>query len=153
MIKDSKWYLGGMPSSDNTAKSFYSGERNNAGYGDNPTTYGPENASGNSTKIGLMYVSDYGYAAYPNAWTSNLSSYNSSTIKSNNWIYMGLYDWTITPYSLTSWYVFLIYYNDDLNCAYTSFGGSSIRPVFYLKSNILYDDGDGSKSSPYRVSI
>ena len=27
-----------------------------------------------------MYVSDYGYAASPDAWTTNLGSYDNSTI-------------------------------------------------------------------------
>ena len=72
LITPTTWHLGGMRSYRNTAKEFYDGERNNAGYGSNPTTYTDE--------IGLMYVSDYGYAASPDAWTTNLGSYDNSTI-------------------------------------------------------------------------
>ena len=152
MIDDSTWHLGGMTSASNTAKSFYTGERNNAGYGSNPTTYGPENANGSSTKIGLMYPSDYGYAAYSDAWKTNLSSYSSSTITQNNWLYMGLYEWTLTPYSSSSSNVFFLtsYGNFSSNFA-TS--GYSVRPVFYLKSNISYLSGDGTKASPFRVGL
>ena len=152
MIEDATWYLGGMTSSGNTAKSFYTGERNNAGYGSNPTTYGPENANGNSTKIGLMYPSDYGYAAYPDAWTTNLSSYSSSAIKQNNWLYMGLAEWPITSYSPRSSNVFSLHVNGNLFNNYAAFG-YSVRPVFYLKSNISYVEGNGTKASPFRVGL
>ena len=40
----------------------------------------PEDVSTNTLQIGLMYVSDYGFAASPSAWTTNLESYNSSLI-------------------------------------------------------------------------
>ena len=145
------WYLGGMTSSSNTAKSFYTGERNNAGYGSNPTTYGPENANGNSTKIGLMYPSDYGYAAYSDAWAANLDSYDSSIIKGNNWLYMGLNEWTITPDLSNSYDVFELNYYGPLVWM-NAYIGRSVRPVFYLKSNISYASGNGTKSNPYRIS-
>ena len=143
MIDDTLWYLGGMTSSSNTAKSFYMGERNNAGYGSNPTRY--------TAKIGLMYPSDYGYAAYPNAWATYISDYESDAIKENNWLYMGLNEWTITPYSSSSCIVFNPY---DLGWLHNSFAylERSVRPVFYLKSNISYASGNGTKSNPYRIS-
>ena len=152
MIEDTTWYLGGMTTYNNTAKSFYTGERNNAGYGSNPTTYGPENANGSSTKIGLMYPSDYGYAAYPDAWTTNLYSYSSSTIIDNNWLYMGLHEWTMVPRSSSSNYVF--YLTDYGNLGYSrANNGYSVRPVLYLKSNISYASGNGTKASPFRVAV
>ena len=152
MIEDATWYLGGM-TFDNTAKSFYTGERNNTGYGSNPTTYGPENASGNSTKIGLMYPSDYGYAAYSDAWATNLFHYDSSTTKENNWLYMGLHEWTITPNLSYSNKVFFFTYNGypASNPSY-AYAGYSVRPVFYLKSNISYVEGNGTKASPFRIN-
>ena len=152
MIEDATWYLGGMTSISNTAKSFYTGERNNAGYGSNSTTYGPENANGNSTKIGLMYPSDYGYAAYPDAWVKKLNSYSSSTITQNNWLYMGLYEWTMTPlsaYSRDVLYLYTIGYLSNRNAYY----GYSVRPVFYLKSNVSYASGNGTKASPFRIAV
>src|SRR5699024_7038573 len=86
LIATTTWHLGGMFSRSYTAKVFYDGERNNAGYGSNPTTYNDE--------IGLMYPSDYGYAASPDAWATNLGSYSNSTITASNWMYMGLIEWT-----------------------------------------------------------
>ena len=151
MIEDATWYLGGMTSPTNTAKSFYTGERNNAGYGSNPTTYGPENANGSSTKIGLMYPSDYGYAAYSDAWKTNLSSYFSNTIKENNWLYMGLHEWTITANSSYSFHVFSLGVDSGLSSS-AAMLADSVRPVFYLKSNISYVSGDGTKASPFRIN-
>ncbi len=144
LIAETTWHLGGMTSSSNTAKEFYDGERNNVGYSSNPTSYRDE--------IGLMYPSDYGYAANPDAWTTNLSSYSNSTINANNWLYMGAIEWTITPHSSDSRNVFSVlddgylYYN-IASCGYAA------RPVFYLKSNVALQGGSGTSSDPYRLAV
>ncbi len=144
LIAPTTWHLGGITSDSNTAKAFYDGERNNAVYGSNPITYTDE--------IGLMYPSDYGYAAYPDAWITNLNGYNSSSITSNNWMYMGLSEWTITPRSSIIFNVFrlniygnLYFYNADT--------GFSVRPVFYLKSNVEYAGGSGIESDPFTLVV
>ena len=144
LIAPTTWHLGGMTSHINTAKAFYDGERNNAGFDSNPTTYTDE--------IGLMYPSDYGYAAYPDAWATNLNDYYNSSITSNNWLYMGLYEWTITPYSSSSNFVFTL-----TDYGYLHFIGanydSSVRPVFYLKSNVEYAGGSGTESDPFTLVV
>ena len=144
LIAPTTWHLGGMTSSNNTAKAFYEGERNNAGYGSNPTTYTDE--------IGLMYPSDYGYAAYPDAWTTNLSSYDSSTVRDNNWMYMGLYEWAITPRSSFSDTVFFVFSPGDLSNSIANLGYSG-RPVFYLNSNVEYNGGSGTESDPFTLVV
>ena len=144
LIVETTWRLGGMTSMSNTAKEFYDGERNNAVYGSNPTTY--------SDEIGLMYPSDYGYAASPDAWTNNLNAYNNSTITASNWLYMGLWEWTITPHSSTSNFVFDV---GDRGFLYRSgaSNGCSARPVFYLESNVALQGGSGTSSDPYRLAV
>ena len=144
LIAETTWHLGGMTSNGNTAKAFYDGERNNVGYGSNPTTYTDE--------IGLMYPSDYGYAASPDAWATNLGSYDNSTITSNNWLYMGLIEWTITPNSSDSRFVF---YVDDSGYLDRSNAGNgyAARPVFYLESNVQLEGGSGTSSDPYRLAV
>ena len=144
LIAETTWHLGGMTLGAYTAKAFYNGERNNAGYGSNPTTY--------SDEIGLMYPSDYGYAASPDAWTTNLNDYNNSTITSNNWMYMGLMEWTITPYSSFSSVVF---YVNNYGFLYDSSAnrGYAARPVFYLESNVEISGGSGTSSDPYRLAV
>ena len=144
LIAKTTWHLGGMTSRYNVAKAFYDGERNNAGYGSNPTTYTDE--------IGLMYPSDYGYAASPDAWATNLGSYNSLTIKANNWLYMGLIEWTITPYSSDSSIVFIVSGTGYLHYS-NAYIGCAARPVFYLKSNVALQGGSGTSSDPYRLAV
>ena len=48
----------------------------------------------NDAKIGLMYISEYGFAAEPSAWTTTLGQYQSEREK--NWMYMGIADYSIT---------------------------------------------------------
>ena len=143
LIAETTWHLGGMTSKwSNTAKEFYDGERNNVGYGSNPTTYTDE--------IGLMYPSDYGYAASPGAWGAILSSY--STITANNWLYMGIFEWTITPYSSYSNNVFRVDYSGDLR--YGSVNSRyAARPVFYLESNVQLEGGSGTSSDPFTLVV
>ena len=144
LIVETTWHLGGMTSHNNTAKAFYDGERNNTGYGSNPTTY--------SDEIGLMYPSDYGYAASPEAWITDLSDYNNSTITSNHWMYMGLVEWTITPDSSDSYSVFIVSNSGLLGSSY-AVNGFAARPVFYLESNVSLQGGSGTSSDPYRLAV
>ena len=102
-------------------------------------------------KIGLMYVSDYGFAASPSAWTITMYNYNDSTATSNNWMYMGYYDWTISRSSDTSLNAFYVpntgpVYNNNAN------GRNGVRPSFNLESTVAYVSGSGSMSDPIRVN-
>ena len=141
LIAKTTWHLGGMTSSKNTAKAFYDGERNNLGYGSNPTAYTDE--------IGLMYASDYGYATSPDAWTTNLWSTLAET---RNWLYMGLVEWTISPDSSNSKLVFHVGGKGDLSFSGAT-SGYAARPVFYLNSNVEFLQGDGTKENPYILKI
>ena len=99
-----------------------------------------------------MYASDYGYAASPSAWTTNLSNYSNSTIPENNWLFMGLNEWLITPFSSLSSCVFDVFYmgflvNSDANL------GDAVRPTFHLKSTVTLASGSGTISDPYKLSI
>ena len=135
------WKVGGMAfSSTNTAKQYYDIE---VGSSSSSTT--------DSMKIGLMYVSDYGFAASADYWTTALDYYNNSTLRSTNWLYLGSTEWTLTPYSSNSFFVFILDSNGSLS-GYHAYLGSSARPVFYLNSNVTYVSGDGTESNPYRIS-
>ena len=144
LIAETTWHLGGMTSNGNTAKAFYDGERNNAGYGSNPTTYTDE--------IGLMYPSDYGYAASSDAWATNLYDYENSTITANNWLYMGALEWTLTPRSSYSYRVFSVDVIGYLGSSNAN-SGHAARPVFYLESNVSLQGGSGTSSDPYRLAV
>ena len=145
LIEDTTWKVSGHTTHDVTPKVMYTAEITNA-----TKTYGPENGT---SKIGLMYVSDYGFAAAPSEWTTPLYKYNSSSA-SVNWMYMGLNEWTITPYS----------YSSNSNTLFNfSYGGSpgiyyalyeyGARPVLYLKDSVAYAGGSGTKDSPITLEV
>lgn len=102
-----------------------------------------------SSKIGLIYASDYGYATSPDNWVNTL--YNDG-INNDNWLNSDLIYWTITPCFDSSRFVLVVvpngvYWSD----VYTN--ESNVFPTFYLNSDVLYDYGDGSQQNPIRLKI
>ena len=125
------------------------------------TTYQYEVGSSASTtiidkKIGLMYVSDYGFAASPSAWTKTLGDYdgtdaNGTSIKTINWMYMGYNDWTISCVSNDTILVFDVRSNGVVNSGDASYT-REVRPSFNLESSVKYVSGSGSMSDPVRIN-
>ena len=115
------------------------------------TTNTTDNATTYSAKIGLMYVSDYGFAASPDAWTLTMSSYNNTTATNNNWMYMGLYEWTISRYADYSDNAFIVDYDGRVG---SSFVGDyyGVRASFNLESSVSYVSGSGSMSDPIVIN-
>ena len=115
------------------------------------TTNTTDNATTYSAKIGLMYVSDYGFAASPDAWTLTMSSYNNTTATNNNWMYMGLYEWTISRYADYSDIAFIVNYDGGVGSSYVddSYG---VRASFNLESSVSYVSGSGSMSDPIVIN-
>ena len=115
------------------------------------TTNTTDNATTYSAKIGLMYVSDYGFAASPDAWTLTMSSYNNTTAKNNNWMYMGLYEWTISRYADYSYSAFRV--DNDGDVGGDGVGGYfGVRASFSLESSVSYVSGSGSMSDPIVIN-
>ena len=99
-------------------------------------------------KIGLMYVSDYGFAADQSAWTTQLnSSYKSNTSK--NWLYLGSNEWTISRDSVYSGSAFSVYSGYVGSFSVTE--RYAARPSFSLLSSTTYVSGSGSMSDPVRI--
>ena len=119
------------------------------------TTNTTDNATEYSAKIGLMYVSDYGFGADPSAWTTTLYNYdgsvNGSTIRSLNWMHMGYYEWTISRDAGYSSYAFGVNYGGDVSNTYVSYY-IAVRPSFNLESSITYVSGSGSASDPMVIN-
>ena len=115
------------------------------------TTNTTDNATTYSAKIGLMYVSDYGFAASPDAWTLTMSSYNNTTAKNNNWMYMGLYEWTISRTADGSGSAFSVDYGGDVYYDYVDVN-SGVRASFSLESSVSYVSGSGSMSDPIVIN-
>ena len=115
------------------------------------TTNTTDNATTYSAKIGLMYVSDYGFAASPDAWTLTMSSYNNTTATNNNWMYMGLYEWTISRSAGNSYIAFSVNFvghvlSNDVSYDY------GVRASFNLESSVSYVSGSGSMSDPIVIN-
>ena len=149
LIEDATWKVSGHSTSTVTPSEMYTAEITNA-----TKTYGPIDGT---SKIGLVYASDYGFAASPSAWTTTLHKYggndvNGTSIKTINWMYIGHNDWTISPYSSYSNNVFLLFYLGRVDNG-GAFNGYGSRPVLYLKSSVLYDGGSGTKDSPITLVV
>ena len=146
MIETTSWKVGGNTWANigtATVKNAYTNEIVSPAAN---TTY--------SAKIGLMYVSDYGYAASPANWTTNLVSYNNDTNRNNNWMYMGGYKWTISRGSDSTNRAFFVDFTGAMSdVSVNNLGGYGVRPSFYLKSNVAITGGTGTSSDPYRVSL
>ena len=131
--------VGGMSySQTNTAKEYYNTE---VGSSSSSTT--------DSMKIGLMYVSDYGFAASPDYWTTELYNYEPS--KSSNWMNININEWTISRDSDYSFFAFQVSSSGYVvdSSVDSSLG---VRPVFYLTSSITYASGSGLSTDPIRVN-
>ena len=149
LIEDATWKVSGHSTRSVTPSEMYTAEITNA-----TKTYGPIDGT---SKIGLVYASDYGFAASPSAWTTTLHKYggndvNGTSIKTINWMYIGHNDWTISPNSSNSNNVFLLFYLGRVDNG-GAFNGCGSRPVLYLKSSVLYDGGSGTKDSPITLVV
>ena len=149
LIEDTTWKVSGHTTTGITPSEMYTSEITNA-----TKTYGP---SDGTSKIGLMYLSDYGFAASPSAWTTTLSRYsgndvNGTSIKAINWMHMGYNEWTITPHSSYKNIVFNFTLYSDLNGIYAG-AHYGTRPVLYLKSSVTYAGGSGTKNSPITLVV
>ena len=116
------------------------------------TTNSQDNKTEYSAKIGLMYVSDYGFAAAPSAWTSWIGSYNGEAIKNVNWMYMGLYEWTISRNADNSDYAFRVHNTGLVNLGNVGDYAYGVRPVFNLSSSVNYVSGSGTAADPILVN-
>ena len=153
MISDAKWNLGGSSTyNDVTASMFYERERGKGVYTNRPTEW--------IGSIGLMYASDYGYATSGGSTADRETCLNTELYSwddyddcfNNDWLYTGLYQWTLTPYSRDSSGVFLVYGIGHV------FGDTANRwidvfPALYLSSNVKISGGEGTESSPYELSL
>ena len=116
------------------------------------TTNTTDNATTYSAKVGLMYASDYGFAAAPSAWTANLNTYDGEAIKNVNWMYMGLSEWTISRRADFSDLAFFVDSAGRVDNDLVGGGGYGVRPVFSLTSFVNYVSGSGTAADPILVN-
>ena len=141
LISIHDWKIGGMDYSESyTAKNYYDREVGNSS---SSITY--------SASIGLMYVSDYGFAASNSYWTTSLYDYDDAA--RNNWLRLGSNEWTITRYSGSSNIAFRIYSSGYVNETGTVSYSFAVRPTFYLNSDVQYESGSGTQTDPFRIKF
>ena len=160
MIADTTWYVGGMTGDNgalSNAKTAYDYE-----VGANKDATPPV-----TSKIGLMYVSEYYYGATPDYWTLPGIDENGhpnedqtawigedySKAINDNWLYTGLFEWTISRRSGDSDHAFVVYGFGNLPGVDVGNSiGVAVRPSFSLSSSIKFTSGEGAASSPIRVT-
>lgn len=103
-----------------------------------------------SGKIGLMSVSDFGYAGL--YYDEEMKDQTFANYTSSNWLYGQGDEWTIIQYSSKTNYVIKISFLGYVSYS-TANGAKSIRPVVYLNPNVYIISGNGTESSPYILGM
>lgn len=139
-ITNATWYVGGFGNGvrGETAAGLYNYEIKNS-----TLTY--------NAYVGLVYVSDYGFAADSKYWNLPITSYNSEEVRSNNWIFDNSIQWTISRQSDSTSHAFFIdgaglVFGDSITL-YNAY----VKPTFYLDANVLLVSGIGTFDDPYRI--
>ena len=148
MISEETFYLGGANSSNYTtltASGYYNAERDSSQvYSGNPAS--------TTQYIGLMYPSDYGYAAGSSCLSTDLFSYDVSC-KNSDYLFSGIAEWVQSPYASDSESVAALSGSGFLSGIGNNGndGHYAVRPVLYLNSNVQIVGGDGSKNNPFQL--
>ena len=150
-ITTSRYYLGGNNTADVATTAMYRYERGTARYDTSRPLYW-------DGYVGLMYLSDFGYAAGNMCAKVNLYSYN---VKCSNkdWLWMTTnsdytngYERLMSPSSNNSRYVSFVSSSGSVDISIYSGYVLSVRPVFYLSSSASITNGDGSLNNPYLIT-
>ena len=150
-IEEVTWYLKGYRYTDNSysKQNFYLCER---GLSIDTTNCMSANSGAYTasitSKIGLMYVSDYLYASSYFADIATTTA-SSSYYGNKNWLYKGT-EWTITPRADANDVTFNVTSRGAIVCGIVTYG-FGVRPTFYLKSTIGISGGSGTIDNPYTL--
>ena len=138
MVKKATWNIGGWNTASIPSHLMYEYEENKDGADSSVSGF-----------IGLMSVSDYGYASSNCYSEIILSDYNSSTCRDTNWLYAKEYEWTITHYSPYLGYAFNINIDGSVYESNHAPNEYAVRPSLFLKSKVYIKGGAGTKENPY----
>ena len=148
-IEEVTWYLGGVNS------SLFSDQI----YVNDNTIENPEDGVNRTTihngKVGLMYPSDYGYATDLRTCQSKLVAYssalNSYACRTNDWLFTEKKQHTINPELTKSYIQFRVATSGYIGGGNGTYDTYTTRPVFYLKSNVIFKSGSGTETDPYLI--
>ena len=151
LITESTWQVGGISYetlSGTNAQTTYNYE---VGINATNTTY--------QAKIGLMYVSDYGYAASPEAWnlsvvaSDGINDYRNTINTENNWLLPTNVEWTISGRSDSTIIAFGVSYIGYMGNYAVDSNGYGVRPSFSLASTVEISSGTGTSTNPYILNL
>ena len=152
LIDDTVWYLGGTATSSIYADDYYKFERETTVYVDNPTS--------TVAKLGIMYPSDYVYAADLSKCRKTGDNYytDRTNCTGTDWLFNGEYQWLISSYSGSSSFVFFVggsgYVTHNYADAYGYTTSTFLaQPVAVLKSNVTKLEGEGTSGNPYKLGL
>ena len=149
MIGNAKYYLGGYYDLLQIQKDvMYQYERKINGR----TYYNGTNPNNFIGKLGLMYASDYGYAASDEC-TQNLRGYSNATCKNNNWLFKGNDEWMLPQAASNSRGACNALSDGSAGYSRVSIAQFAVRPVLYLISSAKITGGNGTSSSPYTLGL
>ena len=135
-IVETTWKVGGNTANENSSVVYQNEILNPmANTTDGKTEY--------KAKIGLMYVSEYGFAADPSIW--------ERIDNAKNWMYMGLDEWTISRDANGSDNAFYVYTDGPISNGYV-YHERAVRPTFSLSSSTTYKFGIGTATDPIRIN-
>ena len=100
-----------------------------------------------NSKVGIINVSDFAYAADDNAWTNTLWNYDSYT--ADNWM-DNVYEWTMSKDSSETNKGYVITTTGYATKEIIS-KVNNVRRVIYLNPDVLYNGGTGTSSDPYKI--
>ena len=103
-----------------------------------------------SAKIGLMYASDYGFAASPKYWSLSVKNVRENWLHYDDHSSRAYFEWTISRVSSSASNVFFV--NNFVGMANNSASEEYVvRPSFNLESFVTYVSGSGSADDPIRI--
>ena len=141
-IENATWYLYGSDKSY-SKQNWYLCERG----GNSCTTSGPSTGDASVTsKMGLMYLSDYLYAS--GYYSSTDTTTQTARYYGNkNWLYKGT-EWTQTPYTSGADSIWKV---EDGYVDHRGEASAQLvwRPSLYLKYDIKISGGYGTYNNPY----
>ncbi len=164
MISESVWNIGGNGYSNPSSAPYglplldqYNAERGTKTYQNSrPTKW--------TGKVGLIYVSDYGFASKNNECRENIragivydkakeqNDYTNSKCKIDNWLQKSIVFWTLSVSAfLPNGAIYVL----DRGSGYffEVYSYHNVFPSLYLKSNIKITSGTGEKDNPYKLSL
>ena len=151
-ITTSRYYLGGYTDASLITNEMYGYERGTLRVNTDRPLYW-------DGMVGLMYPSDYGYAAGNTCVTGTKLYDYSGECKNKDWLWMttssnytNYLEWLMSPGSGYSDVAFFVSMSGYVGIDYYVSNVFPTRPVFYLTSSASIKGGEGTSASPYILS-